>query len=129
TKSEISREAFEAAGMQEWLGKLPPVRPSIEVVGRIPAAVASLTGLCAGTPVVRGVYDVAGCALASGAVSSKQLAAVAGTFSIHSTVHRKPALAPLPTIQTPYPVDGQVLATTATPTSASNLEWLCKTML
>jgi len=129
SKSDISREAFEAAGTQGWLEKLPPVRSSVEVVGNVSRAAAALTGLREGTPVVRGVYDVVGCALASGAVSSKQLAAVAGTFSIHSTVHRKPALAPLPTIQTPYPVDGQVLATTATPTSASNLEWLCKTML
>lgn len=129
TKGDISREAFEAAGMLGWLDKLPPVRHSVEVVGMVSAAAAVLTGLRAGTPVVRGVYDVVGCSLASGAVSSNELAAVAGTFSIHSTVHRTPSLAPLPTIQTPYPVDGQVLATTATPTSASNLEWLCKTML
>jgi len=129
TNSDISRDVFEVAGMQGWLEKLPPVRSSVEVAGRVCAAASALTGLREGTPVVRGVYDVVGCALASGAVSSRELAAVAGTFSIHSTVHRRPALAPLPTIQTPYPVDGQILATTATPTSASNLEWLCKTML
>ncbi len=70
-----------------------------------------------------------GYSLASGVERSDQLAAVAGTFSIHSTVNARPSLDPLPTIQTPYPVAGQVLATTATPTSASNLEWLSKTML
>ena len=78
---------------------------------------------------VRGVYDVIGCALATGVEHSRQVAAVAGTFSIHSTLHRKPSLNPLPTIQTPYPVAGQIMATIATPTSASNLEWFCKTMM
>lgn len=129
TRAEIARAAFEAAGMQGWLAKLPEIRPPTEIAGTVSAKAAAATGLRAGTPVVRGVYDVVGCALSSGATGPEQLAAVAGTFSIHSTVHRKPSLDPLPTIQTPYPVEGQVLATIATPTSASNLEWLCKTML
>lgn len=129
TRSDISREAFEEAGMTAWLPKLPPIGPSVEVVGGVSEGGARQTGLRIGTPVVRGVYDVVGCSLASGVENPAQLAAVAGTFSIHSTVHRRASLNPLPTIQTPYPVDGQILATTATPTSASNLEWLCKTML
>jgi L-xylulokinase len=129
TRGEISTEAFAAAGLTNWLTRLPPIGPSAEIVGGVSEAVATLTGLKAGTPVVRGVYDVVGCSLASGAVTPNQLAAVAGTFSIHSTINRRPSLDPLPTIQTPYPVGDQVLATTATPTSASNLEWLCKTVL
>ncbi|PYB71167.1 FGGY-family carbohydrate kinase [Rhizobium wuzhouense] len=129
TRSEVSRQAFEEAGITAWLDKLPPIGPSVEVAGSVSERAASQTGLLAGTPVVRGVYDVIGCSMASGVERPDQLAAVAGTFSIHSTVHRSPSHDPLPTIQTPYPVAGQYLATTATPTSASNLEWLCKTML
>jgi L-xylulokinase len=129
SRAAISREAFEVAGLQAWLDRLPPIGSPLEVVGGVGAEAAAATGLRAGTPVVRGVYDVVGCSLASGVERPDQLAAVAGTFSIHSTLHARPALDPLPTIQTPYPVGGQVLATTATPTSASNLEWLCKTML
>ena len=129
TRSDIARAAFEAADMASLVGKLAPIGSPTEVVGWVSAEAAALTGLRAGTPVVRGVYDVVGCSLASGVVGPDQLAAVAGTFSIHSTLHRKPSRDPLPTIQTPYPVNRQVLATTATPTSASNLEWLCKTML
>ncbi len=129
SRSEISMEAFEAASLQKWLDKLVPVAPSTEVVGSVSAAAASDTGLKAGTPVVRGVYDVVGCALATGVTNSSQLAAVAGTFSIHSTLHKKPALNPMPHIQTPYPIAGEILATTATPTSASNLEWFCKTAM
>jgi L-xylulokinase len=129
SRSEIAREAFDAASMKGWLNKLPEVASSTEIAGRVSDAAARETGLAAGTPVVRGVYDVVGCALATGVEQSSQLAAVAGTFSIHSTLHRKPALNPMPHIQTPYPVPGQFLATTATPTSASNLEWFCKTAM
>ena len=129
SRSEISTEAFEVADIKGWLSKLPPVLSPIEVAGTITDKAARETGLKAGTPVVRGVYDVIGCALATGVEHSRQVAAVAGTFSIHSTLHRKPSLDPLPTIQTPYPVAGQIMATIATPTSASNLEWFCKTMM
>jgi L-xylulokinase len=129
SRSEISKEAFEAASLQKWLNKLAPVGSSTEVVGKVSVAAAGETGLKAGTPVVRGVYDVVGCALATGVTNSNQLAAVAGTFSIHSTLHKKPALNPMPHIQTPYPIAGEILATTATPTSASNLEWFCKTAM
>jgi L-xylulokinase len=129
TRSEISTDAFKAAGLTGWLKKLPPLAPGAEVAGHVSASAARATGLKQGTPVVRGVYDVVGCALATGVEQSSQLAAVAGTFSIHSTLHRTPALDPLPHIQTPYPIPGLILATTATPTSASNLEWFCKTFM
>jgi L-xylulokinase len=129
SRSEISKEAFSAAALQKWLSKLVPIGGATEVVGKVSVAAAGETGLKPGTPVVRGVYDVVGCALATGVNSSNQLAAVAGTFSIHSTLHKKPALDPMPHIQTPYPIAGEILATTATPTSASNLEWFCKTAM
>lgn len=129
SRSEISSDVFRLTSLDGWLGKLPPVGSPTEVAGTVTAKAAAETGLKAGTPVVRGVYDVVGCSLATGVERPDQLAAVAGTFSIHSTLHRKPAMNPMPHIQTPYPVAGQVLATTAMPTSASNLEWFCKTLM
>ena len=129
TRSDISQQAFAIAGMKEWLPKLPAVRNAVEIVGGISAGAAAATGLKEGTPVCRGVYDVVGCALATGVENDSQLAAVAGTFSIHSTLHRTPTLNPLPTIQVPYPVGSYVMATMATPTSASNLEWFVKTFM
>lgn len=129
TRSEISSEVLRLTSLGGWLDKLPPVGPPTAVAGHVSASAAAETGLKPGTPVVRGVYDVVGCSLATGVKDPDQLAAVAGTFSIHSTLHRTPAMNPLPHIQTPYPVAGQILATTATPTSASNLEWFCKTVM
>ncbi len=121
--------ALNLLGLAHWLDKLPPIGPAAEVVGTVTPAVALETGLRTGTPVVRGVYDVVGCALATGFVSVRQVAAVAGTFAIHSTLHETPCMDPIPTIQTPYPVGGLAIATMATPTSASNLEWVRNTLL
>ena len=129
SRSEISQDVFRLASLQGWLDKLPPLGSPTEVVGKVNAKASSQTRLREGTPVVRGVYDVVGCSLATGVEHPHQLAAVAGTFSIHSTLHRTPAMNPMPHIQTPYPVAGQILATTAMPTSASNLEWFCKTLM
>lgn len=129
SRAVYSPEAFEALGMTEWMAKLPAIGPATGVAGKVSATAARATGLREGTPVVRGVYDVVGCALATGVKHDSQLAAVAGTFAIHSTMHTRPALNPLPTIQTPYPVANRILATTAMPTSASNLEWFCKTLM
>ena len=122
-------EALRDAGLGAWVSRLPEIGPATEIAGRITGAAAALTGLAAGTPVARGVYDVVGCSLASGLRHTDQLGVVAGTFSINSTLHATPCLDPRPTLQCPYPVGGLYLATIATPTSASNLEWLCKTML
>jgi L-xylulokinase len=122
-------EALREAGLGPWVSRLPEIGPATEVAGGITAEAAALTGLVAGTPVARGVYDVVGCSLASGLRETDQLGVVAGTFSINSTLHAAPCLDPRPTLQCPYPVGGLYLATIATPTSASNLEWLCKTML
>lgn len=122
-------EALREAGLGAWVGRLPEIGPATELAGAVTPEAAALTGLVAGTPVARGVYDVVGCSLASGLRDPDQLGVVAGTFSINSTLHARPCLDPRPTLQCAYPVGGLYLATTATPTSASNLEWLCKTML
>ena len=128
-RNEISKTAFDILGMKEWLPKLPHPAIATEIVGGVSARAARETGLLEGTPVCRGVYDVVGCGLATGFESANQLAVVAGTFAIHSTLHKKPTLNPLPTIQNRYPVDDLVIATMATPTSASNLEWFVKTFM
>ena len=128
-RKDYAAEALAAAGLDFCLAKLPPIGPSAEVVGKVSPAAARQSGLAAGTPVVRGVYDVIGCSLASGIISCRQLGVVAGTFSINSVLHPTPCLDPLPTLQSSYPVRDQYLATMAAPTSASNLEWICKTFL
>ena len=119
------RGCLQADVAEGWLSKLPPVGPPTEVVGKVNAKAAAQTGLREGTPVVRGVFDVVGCSLATGVEHSQQLA---GRRHLQHPFHAasQAAMNPMPHIQTPYPVAGQVLATTAMPTSASNLEWFCR---
>ncbi|MGV8952422.1 MAG: FGGY-family carbohydrate kinase [Cypionkella sp.] len=128
TTSTYSSEALRILGLEAWLPMLPPIGPSCEVVGGISAKTAALTGLLEGTPVVRGVVDVTAAALSSGLTRPDEMSVVAGTFSINSTLHATPRQSLAPFLQTPYPLGGY-LATEGAATSASNLEWMVKTLL
>lgn len=128
-RSDYAREVFRDLGIAKWLDVMPEIGPSAEVVGRVTSAAARQTGLKEGTPVVRGVVDVASAALASGVVTPDRLSMIAGTFSINSTLHTEPRLSVPPFLQMPYPVGGQVLATEGAATSASNFEWFCREIL
>jgi L-xylulokinase len=128
TTSTYALEALKLLGLEAWLPLLPPIGPSCEVVGGITAEAARLTGLLEGTPVVRGVVDVTAAALSSGLTQPEEMSIVAGTFSINSTLHATPRQSFAPFLQTPYPLGGY-LATEGAATSASNLEWMVKTLL
>ncbi|GAB4320696.1 MAG: FGGY-family carbohydrate kinase [Promethearchaeota archaeon] len=66
-----------------WYGldveKLPPIRSTTDVVGRVTAEFASRTGLPAGTPVVNGAGDLLTSAVGSGAVAFGDMHANVGT--------------------------------------------------
>ena len=120
---------FERFGFAHLAEKLPPIRPSLEVAAAVSAEAAAATGLRPGTPVVRGVTDVVACALASGVDSPRTMSVITGTFSINQTLHREPRRSRAPVLQVPYPTGDLFLATECSATSASNLEWLFRTML
>lgn len=124
-----AEDAFHAAGLSACLPKLAPIGRSDAIAGRLSREAADRTGLLEGTPVARGVYDVVACSLSSGLDAASQLGVVAGTFSINSVISDRPMTRPLPHLNVQYPWGDRFLATMATPTSASNLEWVCKTLL
>ena len=126
---EYAAALFDELGFGRIIAQLPPIRPSFEVAARLSAEAATATGLVAGTPVVRGLTDVVACAVASGVASPEAMSVIAGTFSISQTLHRSPRRRPAPMLQIPYPIDGLFLATECSATSASNLEWVCRTLL
>lgn len=61
---------------------LPEVRESVEVTGRITAAVAAETGLAAGTPVVGGGGDQAASAVGNGIVEPGLVSCTVGTSGV-----------------------------------------------
>jgi L-xylulokinase len=128
TRSAYAEDAMRLLGLEAWIPLLPRIGPADEVVGGISAFAARATGLLEGTPVVRGAVDVTAAALSSGVTRPEQMSVVAGTFSINSTLHATPRQSIQPFLQTPYPLGG-FLATEGAATSASNLEWVVKTLL
>ena len=122
-------EFMSHLGIAEWSDKLPDVGPSDAIAGTITAEAAAQCGLLEGTPVARGVYDIIACSLASGVTSTDQLGVIGGTFAICSTLHEKPLLNPLVNHQSAYPIERLYLASAASATSGSNLEWFINTFL
>lgn len=129
TDGGYAHRLFEVCGFGDIRTKLPPIRPSLELGGSVTAKAAAETGLRQGTPVVRGVTDVVACAIAAGVTTPDQMAIIAGTFSVNQVLHDRPRRSVPPMLQTPYPVGGFFMASECSATSASNLEWVCRTML
>ncbi len=126
---EYASALFAELGVAEYLAKLPPIRPSLQIGGRVSAEAAARCGIPEGTPVVRGLTDVVACAVASGVVTPAHMAVIAGTFSVNQTLHPSARRDIAPMLQMPYPIGGQHLASECSATSASNLEWVCRTLL
>ena len=129
TTEDWAREVMSELGIGEWNDKLPDVAPADALAGSVTAEAASQCGLLEGTPVARGVYDIIACSLASGITSPDQLGVIGGTFAICSTVHDRPLLDPLVNHQSAYPIGSLYLASAASATSGSNLEWVINTFL
>lgn len=110
-------------GLADLRDKLPPIRFSTECCGTVTAEVAQLTGLCAGTPVSGGVFDISASSVACGIHSLNKLAIVTGTWSINEYVTDSPVIDRDLFMTSIYPIEGKWLITEASPTSASNLEW------
>lgn len=94
-----------------------------EVAGYITEEAAQKTGLCPGTPVAAGLYDVASCTLASSIFDENNLAVIIGTWSIsgHLTRHLEECEEKNNAMMAF--LDGWYFSEESSPTSASNLDW------
>lgn len=128
-QGRYAEDALHLLGMEGWIPKLPEIGSSDAIAGRISADAAKATGLLEGTPVVRGTVDMAASAMASMVTTPNHMSVVGGTFSIASTLHTdRPKMDAVPMLQFAYPLGGW-LAVQGSATSASNLEWVVKTLL
>ena len=126
---EYSEDAMRLVGVEAWLPKLPQLGHATDLVGGVSAQGAAQTGLLPGTPVVRGAVDMCASALAANITRPQEISVIAGTFSVVTTLHTKePKTDVIPKAQFPYAVEGW-MATEGSATSASNLDWLVKTLL
>jgi len=111
-------------GLADVACKLPPVRRSAEICGRVTRAAADATGLREGTPVAGGLFDIDACSIASGVTDPGRLCLIAGSWSINEFINPAPIQDPDIFMTSAYCMPGWWLITEASATSASNLEWL-----
>lgn len=108
--------------------KTAPIIGSADLAGHVSEDAANACGLKAGTPVFGGMFDVVGAALTSGLHDSRQLSAVAGTWSIATRILRRSPLR-IPLCLGKYCIPGTYFVHEGSPTSASNLAWFVKQFL
>jgi L-xylulokinase len=118
-----SEELLELYGIADILPALPEPIESHEIAGRVTAEAAALTGLAEGTPVAGGMFDIDASAVGAGVIAEGTLCMIAGTWSINEVVTPEPIVDDRILMTTLYAVPGLWLATDASATSATNLEW------
>jgi xylulokinase len=87
-----SPEVVEYLGLE--IDKLPEIRPSSDVIGKITAEASRLTGLAEGTPVVAGAGDMLCMLISSGLTEPGRASDITGTSSIMCVYVDEPVMDP-----------------------------------
>lgn len=114
---------FEQFGIAEMLECMPPLCDSFDICGYITKEIAELTGLCEGTSVAAGMFDIDSSALAMNIVDESSLCVIAGTWSINEYISKKPVIDGSVAMNSLYCLPNYYLIEESSPTSAGNLEW------
>jgi L-xylulokinase len=121
-------ELLEAYGFPEAERLLPPLVESDHAAGRVDRNAAAATGLCEGTPVAAGFFDVIASMLGAGASAPGQAAIVAGTWSINQVILDAPLVDDRIFHASTWRPDRYV-AIESSATSAVNLEWFVRAFI
>ncbi|HGO5396096.1 TPA: FGGY-family carbohydrate kinase, partial [Klebsiella michiganensis] len=124
--SRYDRDMMALFGIEEVADKTAPVVNSTDCVGHITLQASLDCGLCPGTPVFGGFFDVVASAVSSGIDRADTLSAVAGTWSIATSVTDSIIASDFPYIWGKYCIPGKYFVHEGSPTSASNLSWFVK---
>lgn len=119
---------FALFGIAELTDRLPPPCGAWERCGTVTEEAARQTGLCPGTPVAGGMFDIDACAVAAGVTDPDRLCMITGTWSINEYPSRTP-VSDETTRSSLFCLPGYWLIEESSPTSAGNLEWLLNTCL
>jgi L-xylulokinase len=122
-------EVLNAFGISGIRDKLPPLRTSGEICGRVTKEAARETGLVPGTPVAGGLFDITACAIGTGITSPDRICLIAGSWSINEYISPAPVQDRDLFMTSAYCIPGYWLITEASATSASNLEWVVSELM
>ena len=120
----FDRSLLEAMGIGEVYDALPGLKASSDCCGVITPEAAQQTGLCPGTPVAGGMFDVDACAIASGITRPGQLCTITGTWSINEFISEHTITDTAIAMNSIYAIPGYYLLEESSATSAGNLEWV-----
>ena len=115
-----SKELCDVLGIDVAL--MPQIVKPSDIVGKITSEAASLTGLCAGTPVLCGTTDTVMEVFASGAVSKGQMTLKLATAGRICVVTDKP-YPDINLINYSHIIDGYFYPGTATKSCAASYRW------
>ncbi len=126
---QVAADLLAHFGLADCTGKIPPIRSSTGLAGRITPEAARATGLAAGTPVAGGAFDCAACALGSGIIRRNGYSLIAGTWNINGSID--PFLHPMAgaTKCSLFPDGRHYFYVESSATSAVNLEWFIRGVL
>lgn len=116
-------------GIDDIYDKLPPLCKSTDLCGSITKEVAEQTGLCEGTPVAGGMFDINACAIASNCICEDKICVIAGTWSINEYIRTTPITDKSVLMNSIFCDSEHYLIEESSPTSASNNEWFIHTLL
>ena len=116
-------------GLEEICRALPPLCRSLDICGGVSESAAAECGLCPGTPVIGGMFDIDACALAAGVTDEKNICMIAGTWSINEYIRRNPVTDGRVLMNSLFCLPGYYLVEESSPTSAGNNEWFIRQLL
>ena len=124
-----NRSLLGLFGLPEIFDKLPPLRCSADICGRVTKETAALTGLAEGTIAAAGMFDVNACGIASGLIDENHLCMIAGTWSINEFLSRQPIRDGSAALNSFFCIPGYYLVEESSPTSAGNMEWFLQGLM
>ena len=127
--AQFDRELLELYGIEEIYDALPPLRRSHDNCGTVTKRAAEITGLCEGTVVCGGMFDIDACAIAADVSRPELLCVITGTWSINEYISPAPALGSPTTLNSLFCLPEYYLVEESSPTSVGNLEWLVREVM
>ncbi len=127
--ASFDRELLRLFGIEEVEAALPRLCQATEIAGFVSEEAAKACGLCAGTPVIGGMFDINACAIGSGVTTPELLCMIAGTWSINEYIRKTPVLDGSVQMNSLFALPDYYLIEESSPTSAGNLEWFIRQLL
>ena len=127
-ESRYDKDLCQTLGIEEAFYKLPKIVESTEICGYVTKDVAKITGLCEGTAVVGGLFDVVSVAICSGLLDESALNISMGTWAVATGYTDKITDDDVKFVYGRHANKDHFVVHEASPTSSGNLEWVCNVL-